>query len=292
MIWLLFSSCLVRSDQEFAVLNQGVESVCDRLPQAQNCQPEEEEQEFEPIPNDDDPEDFLPEDTSCDTAMRIRKVLPAVDSVVPVNVKPIVLTIGNGDDTHMTVDLKDNGQSVPHEQEITCYIHEGDEEYHCTYLITPFEDLEPNTDYYVSVINSDVHPEPGMDSGQGFRTGTGVLTMDSEAPETRFLGYMDRELSAVQECDWKDAMKYEILTTVAEPTRENLSILQVYEVHDINTGDESLMHSIILPPDLGSTNYRQVMRPGDELPYRCFRVVHRDIAGNESPSSETICWEE
>ena len=60
MMWLLFSSCLVRSDQEFAVLNQGVESVCDRLPQAQNCQPEEEE-EFEPIPNDDDPEDFLPE---------------------------------------------------------------------------------------------------------------------------------------------------------------------------------------------------------------------------------------
>ena len=64
-------------------------------------------------------------------------------------------------------------------------------------------------------------------------------------PKPNFLGYMD--LSAVQECDWKDAMKYEILTTVSEPTRDFLSILQVYEVHDVNTGDESLMHSIILP---------------------------------------------
>ena len=143
MMWLFFS-CLVHSDQEFAVLKQGGESVCERFPEAQNCQPEGEE--FEPIPNDDDPEDFPPEDTSCNSAMRIRKVIPLVDSVVPVNVKPIVLTIGNGDDTHMIVDLKNNGQSVPHEQEVTCYIHEGDEEYHCTYLITPLQDLDEAVD--------------------------------------------------------------------------------------------------------------------------------------------------
>ena len=289
MLWL-YLSCMVGSDQEFAVIDDGVESVCDRFPEANNCVPKEEE-EFEPIPQNDDPEDFEPEDTSCNSDMRIRKVLPAAEAVVPVNVKPIVLTIGNGDETHMVVDLKQNGQSVPHEQEVACYIHEGDEEFHCTYLITPLSDLEPNTDYYVSVLSSDVHPEPGIDSGQGFRTSTDVLTMDAEAPETEFLGYMDRELSAVQECDWKDAMKYEILTTVTEPTRDFLSVLQIYEVHDVNTGDESLMHTIILPAELGQTNYRQVIRPGDELPYRCFRVLHRDIAGNESPSSETICWD-
>ena len=289
MLWL-FLSCLVGSDQEFAVIDQGVESVCDRFPDANNCVPQQEE-EFEPIPQGDDPEDFEPEDTSCNSDMRIRKVLPAAEAVVPINVKPIVLTIGNGDDTHMVVDLKQNGQSVPHEQEVACYIHEGDEEFHCTYLITPLSDLEPNTDYFVSVLSSEVHPEPGIDSGQGFRTSTEVLTMDADAPETEFLGYMDRELSAVQECDWKDAMKYEILTTVSEPTRDFLSVLQIYEVHDVNTGDESLMHTIILPAELGQTNYRQVIRPGDELPYRCFRVLHRDIAGNESPSSETICWD-
>ena len=61
-----------------------------------------------------------------------------------------------------------------------------------TYLIVPLDDLEPNTDYYVSVLNSDLHPEPGMDSGQGFRTGTDVLTMEADPPGTVFLGYMDR----------------------------------------------------------------------------------------------------
>ena len=291
MIWM-FLSCLVQSDQEFAVVEQRTESLCDRLPDASNCQPEEDE-EFEPILQDEeDPEDFLPEDTSCDSDMRIRKVLPGVGSVVPVNTKPIVLTIGNGDETHMIVDLKRDGQSVPHDQDVTCYIHEGDEEFHCTYLIEPLEDLDSDTDYYISVLASEIHPNDGMDSGQWFRTDSNRLTMDASAPETVFLEYMNREPTAVQECDWKDAMKYEILTTVDEPTREYLSVIQVYEVHDIATGDESLMHTIILPPELDSTNYRQVIRPGDEYPLRCFRAVHRDIAGNESPSSETICWEE
>ena len=77
--------------------------------------------------------------------------------------------------------FKQNGQSVPHEQEVACYIHEGDEE--PLYLSNhPLSDLEPNTDYYVSVLSSDVHPEPGIDSGQGFRTSTEVLTMDADAP--------------------------------------------------------------------------------------------------------------
>lgn len=288
---LMMISCVVRSDQEFAVLNDGVDSICERYPYADGCQPEEE---MEPPPENDlgTAEEPLPEDRSCDSEMRIRKVLPGPDAVVPVNVKPIVLTIGNGDDTHMVVDLKKDGQSVPHQQEVSCYIHEGDEEFHCTYLINPLNDLSANEDYYISVLTSDIHPSPGSDSGQWFRTGTQQLTMDDVAPETEFEGYMDREPTAVQECDWKDAMKYEITTTVVEETRGNLSVIQVYEVHDINTGDETLQHSIILPPDMQTTTYRQVIRPGDEYPLRCYRAVHRDIAGNESPSSETICWEE
>jgi hypothetical protein len=224
--------------------------------------------------------------------MRIRKVLPRPNVIAPVNTKPIVLTIGNGDETHVTVDLELNGESVQAEQEITCYIHEGDEEYHCTYLLNPLEELQPDTYYYVSVISSEVHPEPGMDSGSWFKTSTNRLSMPNTAPETRFLGYMDRELSAVQECDWNDAKKYEILTSVATASPDFLSIIQVYEVHDTQTGDESLVHSIILPPGLDSTNYRQVIRPGDEEPFKCFRAVHRDVAGNESTTSETICYDE
>lgn len=294
MMLLWFHGCLVGSDQEFAVIDQRLEDICERVPDAQNCQPEPEieEEGFEPIPQDDDPEDFPPEDTSCDSEMRIRKLLPTYNAIAPINTKPIVLTIGNGDETHMAVDLKKDGQSVPHTQDITCYIHEGDEEFHCTYLIEPLEDLEPNTDYYVSVLNTEIHPDPGMDSGGWFRTSSSRLTMDAVAPDTFFEGYFDREPTAVQECDWKNAKKYEITTTVDQPTRDNLSIIQVYEVHDQATGDESLMHSIILPTELASTNYRQVIRPGEEYPLRCFRAVHRDIAGNESPSSETICWEE
>jgi hypothetical protein len=288
MLWMM-TSCFTQSEQEFAVIDQPTESLCDRMPNAIECMPEDEG--FEPIPQDEDPEDFPPEDTSCNSAMRIRKVIPLANSTAPVNTKPIVLTIGNGDETHMAVDLKMNGQSIPHDQEVTCYIHEGDEEYHCTYLVLPYEDLEPNTDYYVSVLTTDIHAEPGIDSGAMFRTSTEKLTMSAQAPATEFLGYMDRELTAVQECDWKDAKKYEILTTVDQVSTDNLSMIQVYEVYDPSIGDEAFMHSIILPKDLQFTNYRQVIRPGEEYPLRCFRAVHRDVAGNESPSSETICWD-
>ena len=105
------------------------------------------------------------------------------------------------------------------------------------------------------------------------------------------LGFMDREESAVEFCDWQEAKKYELQTTVADEQADNLSIVQVFEVHDEATGDEELVHSIILPLDYPTIWYRQVMFPGTEGP-RCYRSYHRDIAGNESPSTEVHCWEE
>ena len=102
---------------------------------------------------------------------------------------------------------------------------------------------------------------------------------------------MDRELSAVGECDWEGAKKYELKTTVPEETRENLSVVQVYEVHDVQSGDETLVHSIILPKSRDEAQYRQVIRPGDEYT-RCYRSEHLDVAGNSSPTTETLCWTE
>lgn len=291
MWWVLPFSCGIDSEIEFAVRGRHEQSWCERFPTSEQCVDTSIEEPFEPLPQNEDPEDFLPEDTSCNTPMYIRKILPLFGETAPINTHPIVLTIGNGDHTHMHVELQLGNQPVPHEQEVTCYIHEGEEEFHCTYLLFPLENLQPNTEYVVSVTSIDPHPVPGERFDSVFRTGNNILTMNEGPPDTEFLGYMDREPTAVQECDWKDAKKYEILTTVQTQTRENLSVIQVYEVHNLLTREESLMHTIVLPADINQTNYRQVIKPGEEEPFRCFRAVHRDIAGNESPSSDTICWD-
>ena len=42
---------------------------------------------------------------------------------------------------------------------------------------------------------------------------------------------------------------------------------------------------------MDEAQYRQVIMPGDEYP-RCYRSEHLDVAGNLSPTTETLCWTE
>ena len=85
-------------------------------------------------------------------------------------------------------------------------------------------------------------------------------------------------------------MKYEVVTEVEGETRDHLTLIQVYEVANINSTEGDLVHSIILPKDWSSTQYRQVIYPGDEYP-RCYHSTHRTITGVEWPSA-TVCWSE
>ena len=66
----------------------------------------------------------VPEDTSCNTLMRVRRILPVNNATAPVNTQPIVLTIGQGDGSHLEVRLLDSGgEEVETEQDVRCYIH-------------------------------------------------------------------------------------------------------------------------------------------------------------------------
>lgn len=284
----LFISCLTTSDQEFAILDQGIDNLCEQVPDAENCQ-SDEESDLGDITGESDTD--IPEDTSCNSLMRVRRVLPINNATTPVNTQPIVLTIGYGDETHLLVELINaQGEVVETNQTVDCYIHEGDEEFHCTYLLDPVNGLQANRAYDVRVRATEFHETPGDEYRSSFETNGSQLQMASVAPDIEHLGYMDRELSAVGECDWEGAKKYELMTTVPEPTRDNLSIVQVYEV-DIQTNEESLVHSIILPKTMDEAQYRQVIKPGDEYP-RCYRSEHLDVAGNISPTTETVCWTE
>jgi hypothetical protein len=289
------SGCVMSSENQFAVVNSTVEDMCERVPSAQNCLPEEEEPFEEDLVGPPEPPDTgdLPEDRSCNSPMRIRKIIPFENHAVPINVQPVVLTIGNGDETHLEASLQSaDGQEVETIQSTTCYVHEGDEEYHCTYLIEPVTYLEPNTEYMLYVRTTDVHPNPDdvEQSFSHFTTTGSAITDVNTNPVTEIIGYMEREPTAIQECDWKESMKYEVVTAIQEETRDFLTLIQVYEVPDINSTEGDLVHSIILPREMSSTQYRQVIYPGDEYP-RCYHSRHRTVTGVEWPS-ETVCWSE
>ena len=292
--------CFTRSENAFSIVSGNGQDPCYLVPNASNCTEQPEEPELDQ--GQDDPDnpygeentevDPLGDDTGCDEEMRVRKIIPDLDTTAPVNTKPVVLTIGNGDETHIDIELRDDQfQLVEAEQEVSCYLHETDTEVHCTYLLTPTEDLKPETDYTVVAMGTENHQDPNMQYRSWFTTTTERATLSNGTPTTEILGYLDREPTAVEFCDWKDAKKYELKTTVTDEQEDNLSIIQVFEVHDQSTGDEELVHSIIMLQNYPTVWYRQIMRPGTEGP-RCYRSYHRDIAGNESPSSDVVCWEE
>lgn len=289
--------CFTRSENSFSVVSGKIEDICERVPSASNCQEEDTFPEYEMDDSDnpygeEDTEVDSFDDTGCNEEMRVRKTIPNSNKSAPVNTKPIVLTIGNGDETHLTVELVDKQYTpVEAEQKVTCYLHESSTEIHCTYLLEPTRELAPNSEYMLWVRGTENHQDPNMQYQSWFTTTSERATMSNQAPYMEILGYMDREPTAVEFCDWKDARKYELHTIVADEQSQNLSIVQVYEVHDRNTGDEDLVHSIIVPIDYPAVWYRQILTPGTEGP-RCYRSYHRDVAGNESPSSPILCWEE
>ena len=284
-------ACVNKIEHSFSVVEGRIDDPCLSKLNTEDC-PEE----FSPDDSDnpygqEDTEVDLLED-NCDQIMRVRKIIPDLDSIAPQNTKPIVLTIGNGDETHLSVELYDEqGQVVEVEQEVDCYLHEADTEIHCTYLLEPVQELVPNVEYVVRVVGTEDHQEPGTEYRSWFTTSSNQQNLSNEMPAMEILSYIDREPTAVQTCDWPNAMKYELQATVAEEQSQNLSVLQVFEVHDINTGDENLVHSIILPKDYPAVWFRQVLTPGTEGP-RCYRSEHRDVAGNKSSSTPIICWEE
>lgn len=283
VILLVSIACVPEKERSFSVLKGGFEH--------EDTESEEYSQDDPDNPYGEEDSEVNPLEDNCDQMMRVRKIIPDLDSVSPQNTKPIVLTIGNGDGAHLSVELWDQqGQLVTVEQDVNCYFHEADTEIHCTYLLEPVEELMANTEYTVRVIGTEEHHEPGTEYRSWFRTSSEREGLSNERPAMEILSYTDREPTAIQTCDWPDALKYELRTTVAEEQSRNLSIIQVYEVHDANTGDEDLVHSIILPKDYPTVWFRQVLTSRIEEG-RCYRSEHRDVAGNQSSSTPVICWE-
>ena len=83
---LLFVSCITTSDQEFAILDQGIDNLCEQVPDAENCQ-SDEESDLGDITGESDTD--IPEDTSCNSLMRVRRVLPINNATTPVNTQPL-----------------------------------------------------------------------------------------------------------------------------------------------------------------------------------------------------------
>jgi hypothetical protein len=227
-----------------------------------------------------------PED--CDEPMGIRKIVPDNDASAPINTHVFVSMIGNGDDSHAVISLLDPAnQRIEVTTESICYYHESDTEYHCSYMIEPLEFLEENTKYRIRILGTEYHHIPGWSYESTFRTTSSEATLSSDAPSLEILRYEERTSMGLEPCDWHGVYKYELAVELADPQEAQLSLLQIFEV---NGNDEELVHSLIVPEDHSRMEFRQVLNPGTEG-NRCYRALHLDVAGNESDSSPTVCWE-
>jgi hypothetical protein len=268
----------------YAVSSERDPLGCEDIPECQEPAQEPSEESFEP--SVEPPEQADPDD--CDEPLGFRKVLPNGEGTAPSNSRVFVSLIGNGDDSHATVSLRDeSNQFVEGEVTSECYIHEGDAEFHCNYLFVPTESLQADHQYTVTISGTEFHHDPAWNYESRFETGSRISSLGETAPLLEIIGYMEREPGALDPCDWYGAYKYELRMTLAESLSNDLSMIHVYEV-DGNT--ESIVHTIFVPPGAETSEFRQVMKPGEEGP-RCYRAVHEDIAGNQSDSSEILCWE-
>ena len=284
IFWLVWYGCSVNSDTTFVFANgERSEFDCDDFPTYADCtEAEKTDTGLGAIISEQAP----PEE--CDEPMGIRKIVPDNDDRVPVNTHVFVSLIGNGDDSHATISLLDSAnQSIEVSTESACYYHESDTEFHCSYMVEPLEDLEPNTNYRVRVQGTSEHHDPSWRYDSTFRTTSEESNLSSQAPELEILRYEERAPGGLDPCDWRGVYKYELIVELADPQSSDLSLIQVYEV---NGSAEELVHSLIVQEGDSAMEFRQVLNPGTEG-NRCYRAFHMDLAGNESASSSVVCWE-
>ena len=108
------------------------------------------------------------------------------------------------------------------------------------------------------------------------------------APELTIKQYVKRNEEAVEECDWVDAMKYDLKAENIQISPARHLIITVFEVNPL-TCEELMSHTLFPHLWHNSFEFRQVLEPGSEGP-RCYRIEQQDWAGNISPSSLTKCW--
>ncbi|MEC7984820.1 MAG: hypothetical protein VX278_06635 [Myxococcota bacterium] len=229
---------------------------------------------------------------NCGGPMVIRKILPLHEaSDVPINSQIFVALAGNGNADHMRILVRENigGLPVEFDLQTACYAHESDTEYHCNYELKPYQDLKEHKEYQISLSGTELHAEGCFGYSTTFTTGHSRIELDTAPPTLEIVGYMPRPEDAVGDCDWQDAMKYELSVQVQDPDMERISIIHAYEV-DPESCQEELVHSVFPIAGIDFFDFHQVLKPSTEGE-RCYRAEHMDWAGNRTESSPTICWD-
>lgn len=224
--------------------------------------------------------------SECGEPLKFRDALPSQDEIVPPTATPFLSFIGDGQADDLEVSfLYGRGESVV-ESEILgrCYDHESYTEFHCNYLITPTEELEPNGLYTIQVKKAGTANNPPRWSMRTIMIDDGTSTQIEMTPPTlHLLSFIDF-VNGAQECDWQDTQAYQLMAEV--PTIvDRRSLIDVFEIHD---SGEEYVHSIIINANQEWADFRQVIRPGTSLE-RCYKIQHRLITGETSDFSEIIC---
>ena len=230
-------------------------------------------------------------ENSCSLPVVVRKIVPSEGSTdMPVNSAVLVSLIGDGNEDHMVLSLREliGGQTVEGDLESSCYAHESNTEAHCTLFFQPTAPLTENTQYQVTLNGTELHAEDSFSYSSVFTTGFDSWSMNKPAPELKIKQYVERNPEAVEECDWTGAMKYDLTAENLQIDTDRHLVILVYEVNPI-TCDETVVHTLFPHLWHRSFEFRQVLEPGSEGP-RCYRIEQQDWAGNRSPSSLTKCW--
>lgn len=226
-------------------------------------------------------------DPDCEKPMRMRGMLPALESVSPTNARIWFGTVGSGTAEHFTLKLYTNETEVEGSFESSCYIHEGPLDNHCNLVFTPDEPLLANTDYHIHADASSIHLNPSMFVDSYFTTTITESTLDLDPSVLSFQGYQARNITNPNSCKWTNSFQHNFLVEFPSATLFD-TLIQVYEKMPDNS--EVLVHTLFIPIGATTADFRQVVVPGEEGEH-CYFVQHEDIAGNQAEPSNTYCFD-
>jgi hypothetical protein len=223
----------------------------------------------------------------CGEALKFRDALPSQDELVPPTATPFLSFIGDGqvDDLEVSF-LYGRGEMIVDAEILgRCYDHESYTEFHCNYLITPTENLEPNGIYTIQVKKAGTSNNPPRWNMKVIQVDDGNSTdpIEVETPTLHLLSFIDF-VNGAQECDWQETQAYQLMAEIPTIVGRR-SLIDVFEIND---SGEEYVHSIIINANQEWADFRQVIRPETPLD-RCYVIQHRLITGETSEFSEMLC---
>ncbi len=226
----------------------------------------------------------------CRDTLSVRSVRPVDRQIdVPLDARVLVSLIGWGTAEEVTVRLVDDSDAeLSVSTETWCYEHEGPDEVHCWFRLTPEESLAAETTHEVLINSSEAWAGAGhLSQSSSFTTGTGAVAAAGGPPTLTLDSRTDEEEAGV--CDYADPRRYLLMLTGAETDTTGLGVFHLDQVFPDDSGEALRVHTVHVFDDRPDTDVKQYL-DGGETTDDCYQVTYEDGAGRRTPGA-VACWQ-